>query len=104
MDSRKKSITEGAANIAVGYPINHVANVVILLPFAPHLAEVAERTGYLSAETQLTIIAMGMMFTVVSVVRQYVLRRVFERFGENENAYTLLKRAICKIKNAFLQV
>lgn len=95
-DSRKKSITEGLANVIIGYPISHVANIVILLPFSPHLAEVAERTGYMSGETQLTILAMGLMFTVVSVVRQYVLRRLFERLGENENAYTLLRRLFRK--------
>lgn len=97
-DSRLKSFTETMANIAVGYPINHLANVVILLPFAPHLAEVTLKHGALSVETQMSIVAMGMLFTVVSVVRSYLLRRFFERFGEKENAYTLMLRVWNKIK------
>ena len=90
-DSKKKSITEALANIVIGYPVNHTSNIFILLPFAPHLAEVTEKHGALSLETQLTIGAMGMAFTVVSIARQYTLRRLFNRLGPNANAADAMK-------------
>jgi hypothetical protein len=67
----KGSIAEAWANIAVGFAVNFTANMVIL-PFF----------GF----TALTLGAnfeIGMLYTVISLVRSYVLRRWFNslKFG-----------------------
>ena len=51
MDTRFKSATEAFCNILVGWPISYAANMLILLPFADHLAQVA-KTGAFTGETQ----------------------------------------------------
>lgn len=80
-DSKLKSITETGVNIAIGYTINYAANAFILpqfgLPF----------NFWVYHE-------IGLIYTVISVVRQYAFRRLFEKFGEHENAYTLLRRLV----------
>lgn len=67
------SAAEVAANLAVGYSVNFTANMIILPLF-----------GF----NNLTIwknIQIGILFTVVSIARQYVLRRWFNglKFGNN---------------------
>lgn len=57
---------EAWANIAIGFAINWVANMAILPLFGFHV------TG-----TQ--AFHIGLIFTVISLVRSYVLRRVFNR-------------------------
>lgn len=72
--TRKGSWTEVAANIAVGYSVNFVANMAIL----PAVG--------LKGLTWKNNLAMGVAFTVVSITRQYVLRRWFNglKFGNVE--------------------
>lgn len=60
------SILEAWANIAVGFGINFCANLVIL-PFF----------GFSITAGQ--AFRVGLIFTVISLVRSYVLRRVFNR-------------------------
>jgi hypothetical protein len=74
--TRKGSWTEVAANIAVGYSVNFLANMVIL----PLVG--------LKGLNWKNNLAMGVMFTIVSITRQYVLRRWFNslRFGNVEKA------------------
>ncbi len=65
------SITEAWANIAVGFTINYTANMLILPLF-----------GF----TNLTAwknFQLGLLYTVISLVRSYVLRRWFNglKFG-----------------------
>jgi len=64
------SLVEAAANIAVGFAINWCANMLVLPWFGFHL----------SAGTAFHI---GLVFTVISLVRSYVLRRWFNglKFG-----------------------
>ena len=68
MQTRKGSAAEAITNILVGYTINFLANLFIL----PLL-------GYdLTVKHNLII---GLFFTVVSVVRSYSLRRLYNRFN-----------------------
>lgn len=66
--SRKGSAAEAVANVAIGYVVAIVAQVVIFplfgifIPAAEHLAIAA-------------------LFTVVSLARSYVLRRLFNRMS-----------------------
>lgn len=87
-DSKLKSLSEVTVNILVGYSINYTANVFILPPYA-------DRIGHTDL---LAFAEIGLWFTLVSLVRQYGFRRLFERFGKNENLYTLSIRFINRIR------
>ena len=64
MQTRTGSLIEAAANIAVGFSINWVANMLILPLYGFHI-----RGGQ--------AFSMGLLFTIISLVRSYVLRRYF---------------------------
>ena len=68
MQSRGMSWAEAAANTTVGYLIS-VAATVVLLPAFGHPVSGADALGLSTA------------FTALSLVRSYVLRRVFDRLG-----------------------
>jgi acetyltransferase-like isoleucine patch superfamily enzyme len=66
MQSKRNSAFEAATNVFIGYLVSVLANVLILPLF-----------GY-----NVTIgdsFAIGLAFTIVSLVRSYVLRRIFNR-------------------------
>jgi hypothetical protein len=63
--SRRASLAESLANIAIGYCVAIAAQVVIFPLFGIHI----------SAGDHLLV---GAMFTAVSLVRSYALRRLFE--------------------------
>jgi len=66
MQSKRNSAFEAATNVAIGYLVSVLANVLILPMF-----------GY-----NVTIgdsFAIGLAFTIVSLVRSYILRRIFNR-------------------------
>lgn len=63
--SRRASLAESLANIAIGYCVAIAAQVVIFPLFGI----------YASASEHL---AIGALFTLVSLVRSYALRRLFE--------------------------
>ena len=90
-DSKLKSISESFTNIICGFPINWVANLAII-PFYVNGFNTLEESLYSAFE-------MGIWFTMVSVARTYFLRRLFNRFGKNENFYTLTVRGIRGLKN-----
>ena len=64
------SIAEAWANIAVGFSINYCANLLIFPLFGMHISA---GNNFL----------LGCIYTVISLVRSYVLRRWFNglRFG-----------------------
>jgi hypothetical protein len=64
------SIAEAWANIAVGFTINYFANLTIFPLFGMHIS--AANNFWL-----------GCIYTVISLVRSYVLRRYFNglKFG-----------------------
>ena len=63
--SRLMSFFEAIANVAVGYGIAVVTQILIFPMFGLHT-------------TLAQNLKMGAVFTAVSIVRSYVLRRVFE--------------------------
>ena len=63
--SRLMSLVESIANVAVGYGVAVVTQILIFPAFGLHT-------------TLAQNLKMGAVFTVVSIVRSYVLRRVFE--------------------------
>lgn len=68
--TRKGSIAEAWANIAVGFTINYFANLLIFPLFGMHISPGAN-------------FIMGCIYTCISLVRSYVLRRWFNglKFG-----------------------
>lgn len=72
--TRFGSFVESWANIAVGFAINWTANMVFLPMF-----------GF-STLTAFKAFGIGLVFTCISLVRQYVLRRWFNglRWGHTE--------------------
>ena len=64
--TRKMSAIESVANVAVGYGIAVATQVAVFPLFGLH-ASLADN------------LAIGAVFTVVSLARSYVLRRVFNR-------------------------
>lgn len=72
MQSKRNSAFEAVTNVAIGYLVSVLANVLILPLF-----------GY-----NVTIgdsFAIGMAFTAVSLARSYVLRRVFNRLDKPDD-------------------
>ena len=64
MQSRLGSLIEAIANIILGFTINYSANLLIFPLFGFHISLQAN-------------FLMGMIYTVISLVRQYALRRWF---------------------------
>ena len=64
--SKARSWGEAWTNIVIGYAINFVANLVVF-PLFGYDISVADN------------ILIGLVFTVISVCRQYVVRRYFNK-------------------------
>lgn len=62
--SRKASLAEAWTNIIVGFAINYTANLLIFPLFDMHISYSAN-------------FIMGLIYTGISLVRSYVLRRVY---------------------------
>lgn len=60
------SAVEAVANVAIGWGVNVVANMIVLPWF-----------GY--AVTARDAVGIGVVFTAISLVRSYGLRRLFNR-------------------------
>lgn len=68
VQSRKHSAFEAVANVVIGYVVAIVAQMAIFPLFGI----------YIPASEHL---AIGLLFTVVSLARSYVLRRLFNRIA-----------------------
>lgn len=66
--TRLGSIVETVTNTAVGYGINFAANLTVLPMFGYHV-KIGDN------------VIIGVIYTVISVVRSYVIRRVYNQFG-----------------------
>jgi len=65
MQTKRSSMTEALINTGIGYVINYLANLIILpLFFGVHLS--LATNAYL-----------GLIYTVIAVVRSYGVRRMF---------------------------
>lgn len=68
MQSRVMSAIEAIANVFIGYLVSVAANILIL-PLFGYDVSVADS------------FAIGLAFTAVSLVRSYILRRIFNAIG-----------------------
>ena len=70
--TRTGSLVEAIGNVVIGFGINFAANLYVL-----------PLVGF--QVTPSTAFEIGMIFTVISVVRSYVLRRVFNGIRKGWN-------------------
>jgi len=68
--TRTMSLIEAATNVIVGYGLAVITQILIFPVFGLH-ATLAQN------------LKMGLVFTIVSIARGYVLRRLFERWRRN---------------------
>ena len=87
LDSKRKSASEALVNSFGGYPIGYGVGIVIL-PLS---------TGWIQEDPYMANIAITGAYAVTSFVRSYFLRRVFEKYGIDDNFIRLAKRGILKL-------
>ena len=69
MQLKRHSLIESITNVAVGYGVALVSQIVVFPWFGIHV-------------TLRDNLWIGLWFTVISIARSYVLRRVFTRITE----------------------
>ena len=87
VDSKKKSASEAFVNSFGGYPIGYGVGIIIL-PIS---------TGWIQEDPYMANIAITGAFAVTSFVRSYFLRRVFEKYGIDDNFIRLGRKSIQKL-------
>ncbi len=75
MDSKKKSASEAFVNSFGGYPIGYGVGIIIL-PLS---------LGWIQEDPLVANLAITLVYATVSFVRSYFLRRVFEKYGIDDN-------------------
>ena len=86
-DSHKKSPSEALVNSFGGYPVGYGVGIVVL-PLS---------MGWIQEDPYMANIAITAVYATVSFVRSYFLRRIFERYGFDDNFIRLAKRGIVKL-------
>ncbi|MDC0150413.1 hypothetical protein OAI88_01605 [Nitrosopumilus sp.] len=87
VDSKRKSASEALVNSFGGYPIGYGVGIIIL-PLS---------TGWIQEDPYMANIAITGVYAAVSFVRSYFLRRIFEKYGIDDNFIRLAKRGIVKL-------
>ena len=86
-DSRKKSASEAFVNSFGGYPIGYAIGIIIL-PLS---------MGWIQEDPYTANLAITFVYATVSFVRSYFLRRIFERYGIDDNFLRVGIKLIKKI-------
>ena len=87
VDSKKKSASEAFVNSFGGYPIGYGVGIVIL-PLS---------LGWIESDPLTANIAITGVYATVSFVRSYFLRRVFEKYGIDDNFIKLGIKLVKKL-------
>ena len=87
IDSHKKSLSEALVNSFGGYPIGYGVGIVVL-PLS---------MGWIQEDPYMANIAITTVYATVSFVRSYFLRRIFEKYGVDDNFIRLARRGIVKL-------
>ncbi|MGY5144414.1 MAG: DUF7220 family protein [Candidatus Nitrosopumilus sp. bin_32a] len=87
-DSHRKSLSEAFVNSFGGYPIGYGLGIVVL-PLS---------MGWIQEDPLVANLAITFVYASVSFARSYFLRRVFEKFGIDDNFIRLGINSIKKIK------
>jgi len=75
MDSKKKSASEAFVNSFGGYPIGYGVGIIIL-PLS---------LGWIQEDPLVANLVITLVYATVSFVRSYFLRRIFEKYGIDDN-------------------
>ena len=86
-DSHKKSLSEAFVNSFGGYPVGYGLGILIL-PIS---------MGWIQEDPLTANLAITFVYASVSFVRSYFLRRVFEKFGIEDNFLKLGIKLVKKI-------
>jgi len=86
-DSHKKSLSEAFVNSFGGYPIGYGLGIVVL-PLS---------MGWFEQDPMVANLAITFVYASVSFARSYFLRRIFERFGIDDNFIRLGKKGILRL-------
>ena len=78
MQSRKHSAIESLVNVSIGYLVAVGSQMVIFPFFGIHIPMHQNFT-------------IGLWFTLISIVRSYILRRVFNRLGGKKDPWVIGK-------------
>lgn len=87
-DSHKKSLNEAFVNSFGSYPIGYGLGIVIL-PLS---------MGWIQQDPLVANLAITLVYATVSFTRSYFLRRVFEKFGIEDNFIKLGFKCLNKLK------
>ena len=87
LDTKKKSASEALVNAVGGYPIGYGLGILILPVCA----------GWIQEDPYMANIAITGAFAVTSFVRSYFLRRIFEKYGIDDNFIRLGRKSIQKL-------
>ena len=87
LDSKKKSASEAFVNSFGGYPIGYAIGIVIL-PLS---------TGWIESDPYTANVVITGVYATVSFVRSYFLRRIFEKYGIDDNFIRLGRKSIQKL-------
>ncbi len=87
IDSKKKSASEAFVNSFGGYPIGYGLGIVIL-PLS---------LGWIQEDPLVANLAITFVYATVSFARSYFLRRIFEKFGIDDNFIRLGRLGVVKI-------
>jgi len=87
LDSKKKSASEALVNSFGGYPIGYGVGIVIL-PLS---------TGWIQEDPYMANLVITGVYATVSFVRSYFLRRIFEKYGIDDNFIRLGRKSIQKL-------
>ena len=87
LDTKKKSASEALVNAVGGYPIGYGLGIIILPVCA----------GWIQEDPYMANIAITGAYAITSFVRSYFLRRVFEKYGIDDNFIKLGIKLVKKL-------
>jgi len=87
LDSKKKSASEALVNALGGFPVGYGLGIIIL-PIS---------TGWIQEDPYMANIAITGAYAITSFVRSYFLRRIFEKYGIDDNFIKLGIKLVKKL-------
>ena len=89
-DSKTKSASEAFVNSFGSFPIGYVVGIAIL-PLS---------VGWIQSDPLTANIAITGVFAGVSFTRTYFLRRIFDKYGINDNLISMILKTSRKLKQS----
>ena len=86
-DSKSKSVSEALTNTFGGYPLGYGISIIVL-PLS---------VDWIKDDPLVASLFIGIVFATASFLRVYYLRRLFERFGYDDNFLKLAGVGIKKL-------